>query len=47
MSFAEELAEALPECDFRLYDGAAEGGGHIHGQVRGAWLAERLGVAIS
>ena len=45
--FAEELAAALPECDFRLYDGAAEGGGHIHGQVRGAWLAARLGVAIS
>ena len=45
--FAEELAEALPECDFRVYDGAAEGGGHIHAQVRGAWLAERLGLEIS
>ncbi len=45
--FAEELAEALMECDFRVYDGAAEGGGHIHGQVRGAWLAERLGLGIS
>lgn len=47
LAFAEELAAALPECDFRVYDGAAEGGGHIHGQVRGAWLAARLGVEIS
>ena len=47
LPFAEELAAALPECDFRLYDGAAEGGGHLHGQVRGAWLAARLGVEIS
>ena len=47
LAFAEELAAALPECDFRVYDGAAEGGGHIHGQVRGAWLAERLGVEVS
>ena len=47
LSFAEELAEALPECDFRVYDGAAEGGGHIHGEVRGAWLAARLGLEIS
>ena len=47
MTFAEELAGALPECDFRVYDGAAEGGGHIHGQVRGAWLAERLGLEVS
>ena len=47
LAFAEELAAALPECDFRIYDGAAEGGGHIHGQVRGAWLAARLGVEIS
>ncbi len=47
LAFAEELAAALPECDFRVYDGAAEGGGHIHGQVRGEWLAARLGVEIS
>jgi cephalosporin-C deacetylase-like acetyl esterase len=47
LAFAEELAAALPECDFRVYDGAAEGGGHIHGQARGAWLAARLGVEIS
>ncbi len=47
LAFAEELAAALPDCDFRVYDGAAEGGGHIHGQARGAWLAARLGVEIS
>ena len=47
LSFAEELAAALPNCDLRVYDGAAEGGGHEHGQVRGAWLAERLGVSIA
>ena len=47
LAFAEELAAALPECDFRVYDGAAEGGGHIHGQARGAWLAARLGLEIS
>ena len=47
LAFAEELAAALPDCDFRVYDGAAEGGGHIHGLVRGPWLAARLGVEIS
>ena len=47
LAFAEELAAALPECDFRVYDGAAEGGGHIHGQVRGPWLAARLGLEVS
>ena len=47
LACAEELAAALPECDFRVYDGAAEGGGHIHGQVRGAWLAARSAVEIS
>ncbi len=47
LTFAEELAAALPDCDFRVYDGATEGGGHVHGQVRGAWLAARLGLEIS
>lgn len=47
LAFAEELAAALPQCDIRVYDGAVEGGGHIHGQVRGAWLAARLGVEVS
>ena len=45
LAFAEELAAALPNCDLRVYDGAAEGGGHEHAQIRGAWLAERLGIA--
>ena len=44
-SFAEELAGALPNCDLRLYDGAAEGGGHIHAVARAAWLSDRLGIA--
>ena len=47
LAFGEELAAALPNCDLRVYDGAAEGGGHVHAQARGAWLAERLGVAVS
>ena len=47
LGFAEELAAALPDCDLRVYDGAAEGGGHEHGQMRGAWLAERLGITIA
>lgn len=42
--FAQELAAALPNGDLRLYDGAAEGGGHRHAVVRGAWLAEKLGL---
>ena len=45
LPFAEELAAALSNCDLRVYDGAAEGGGHEHAQVRAAWLAERLGIA--
>ena len=44
LAFAEELAAALPNCDLRVYGGAAEGGGHVHAQVRGGWLAERLGL---
>jgi cephalosporin-C deacetylase len=47
LPFAEELAAALPNCDLRVYDGAAEGGGHEHGQVRGTWLADRLGITVS
>ena len=46
LPFAEELAAALPHSDLRVYDGAAEGGGHEHGQIRGAWLAERLGISV-
>ena len=45
-AFGEELARRIPDCDLRLYDGAAEGGGHEHALVRTAWLAERLGVEL-
>jgi len=45
IAIGEELARLLPQCDLRVYDGAGEGGGHEHGQVRGAWLRERLGLA--
>jgi cephalosporin-C deacetylase len=45
VSFAEEMAVALPNCDLRLYDGAAEGGGHVHAVARVAWLADRLDIA--
>ena len=44
LPFAEELAATLPDCDLHIYDGAAEGGGHEHGQVRAAWLAEKLSL---
>ena len=47
LPFAEELAAALPNCDLRIYDGAAEGGGHRHAQVRGAWLAEKMGITAA
>ncbi|PKB72689.1 MAG: hypothetical protein BZY75_05530 [SAR202 cluster bacterium Io17-Chloro-G7] len=45
MAIGEELARLLPQCDLQVYDGASEGGGHEHGQVRGAWLRERLRIA--
>ena len=43
LTFAEALAGALPNCDLRVYDGAAEGGGHVHALARTAWLADQLG----
>ena len=46
VAFAEDIAEAMGSCDFRLYDGAAEGGGHIHAVARTAWLAERLEISL-
>ncbi len=46
LAFAESLANAMSACDLRLYDGAAEGGGHIHAAARVGWLAERLGIAV-
>jgi cephalosporin-C deacetylase-like acetyl esterase len=45
LPFAEVLAQTLPNCDLRLFDGAAEGGGHIHAQARAGWLADRLEIA--
>lgn len=45
IAIGEDLASLLPKCDLRVYDGASEGGGHEHGQVRSAWLSERLGIA--
>ena len=47
LAFGEALAAALPDCDLRVYDGATEGGGHVHAQAREAWLAERLGLTVS
>ncbi|MBM12802.1 MAG: hypothetical protein CL759_12070 [Chloroflexi bacterium] len=44
LPFGEELAAALPECDLRVYRGAAEGGGHEHAQVQVSWLADKLGI---
>ena len=44
--FAEELADALSNCDLRVYDGAAEGGGHIHAVARTDWLADRLEIPL-
>ena len=45
LAFAEDLARALPGSDLRVYEGAAEGGGHVHAEVRVRWLAERLGLS--
>ena len=44
LAIGEEIAETLPLCDLRVYDGAREGGGHPHAVVRTAWLRERLGL---
>ena len=45
VGFAEELAATMPNCDLRVYDGAAEGGGHEHAVVRASWLSDQLGLA--
>jgi len=45
VAIGEELARLLPQCDLRVYDGGSEGGGHEHGQIRNAWLRDRLGIA--
>tara|TARA_B100000315_G_scaffold157711_1_gene146365 strand:- start:1961 stop:2854 length:894 start_codon:yes stop_codon:yes gene_type:complete len=44
LAVGKELAARLPRCDLRIYDGANEGGGHEHSQVRGRWLEEQLGI---
>ncbi len=43
-AFGEKLADMIPECDSRVYQGASEGGGHEHAQVQLAWLADKLGL---
>ena len=45
LAFGEELAAAMPHCDLRVYEGAAEGGGHEHAEIRTAWLADKLGLS--
>ena len=45
LAFGEELAARIPDCDLRVYHGAAEGGGHEHAQVQLSWLADKLGIA--
>ena len=43
-AFGEKLADMIPECDSRVYQGASEGGGHEHAQIQLAWLADKLGL---
>jgi cephalosporin-C deacetylase len=45
LAVGEQLAARLPRCDLRIYDGASEGGGHEHSQIRVRWLEEQLGIA--
>ncbi|MDA1127545.1 MAG: acetylxylan esterase [Chloroflexi bacterium] len=44
LAFGEELAAKIPDCDLRVYHGAAEGGGHEHAQIQTSWLANKLGI---
>lgn len=44
LATGEGLAQRLPRCDVRVYDGGSEGGGHEHGLVRTQWLREQLGI---
>ena len=43
-AFGEKLADMIPECDSRVYQGASEGGGHEHAHIQLAWLADKLGL---
>ena len=44
LAFGEKLAERIPDCDFRAYHGASEGGGHEHAQIQLSWLSDKLGL---
>jgi cephalosporin-C deacetylase len=44
LAFGEELAAKIPDCDLRVYHGAAEGGGHEHAQIQTSWLTDKLGI---
>jgi cephalosporin-C deacetylase-like acetyl esterase len=44
IAIGEELANKLPQCDLRIYDGGSEGGGHEHSVIRGGWLRAQLGL---
>lgn len=44
LAFGEQLAAKIPDCDLRVYHGAAEGGGHEHAQIQLSWLADKLGI---
>lgn len=44
LAFGEKLAEQIPDCDFRAYHGASEGGGHEHAQIQQSWLSDKLSL---
>ena len=44
LAVGQALAEQLPRCDLRVYDGAREGGGHEHSVVRASWLMDQLEI---
>ena len=44
VAVGEKVAERLHHCDFRVYHGASEGGGHEHAQIQLSWLSDKLGL---
>ena len=44
LPIGKALAEQLPKCDLRVYDGASEGGGHEHNVIQLSWLRAQLGI---
>ena len=44
LSVGRALADLLPQCDLRVYEGAGEGGGHEHSVVRTSWIKEQLEI---